>query len=200
MLTQEQKIKNLSLWVKKLKEIGVNTDKLIEMYGDKIQNSPLSDNSFFGMAYEGALIHQILFKLTPYAVNINDKLPEDIKVEKNTLVKVCFLISLAKAVMLEKETEKWKNDRGIYWKYTDYPLALRTGQRTLLMLQECEVELTDNEIEAILGMDALEEDTFIRTNGSTLLTVVRLANQLMWHETSTMVKLKNRDKNESQQN
>jgi hypothetical protein len=195
ILTQEQRIKNLSLWVKKLTEIGVNTNKLIEMYGDKIQNSPLSDKPLSGMAYEGALIYQALFKLTPHAININNKLTEDIRVDKNTLIKVCLLINLAKSIMFESETENWKITKGAIWKYVDYPLALRTGQRTLLMLQECEIELTDNEIEAILGIDALDDDTFIKTNGSTLLTVVRLANQLMWHETTAMVKLKNRDKN-----
>jgi len=202
MLTQEQRIKNLGLWSKKLNDIGINTDKLIELYGNKIQNAPLADNSVFGMAYEGALIYQNLYKLTPYALHINEKLSDTLKVDKNNLIKACLLSNLAKAVMLKPETEKWKNDRGIYWSWNNNDFAFRGGQRTLLMLQECDVydNLSLDIVESILSSDVLPDDTFFTTNASTLSTVIRLANQLMWHEQIALIKLHNKEEHDAEQN
>ena len=49
--------------------------------------------------------------LTPYAVKLNELLPEDMRVNKNTLVKVCLLHHIAKAVRLVPNDNQWEVEK-----------------------------------------------------------------------------------------
>ena len=68
---------NLNLWAKKLSEIGVDASQLIENHGEEIMNATFSNVATNGLAYDGALLQTILYKLTPYALKINEMFPEE---------------------------------------------------------------------------------------------------------------------------
>jgi len=95
MISKEIMEKNFSLYTKKLAQIGVNVDKLTELYGDKIMKASFTNSNEFDNAYEGSLLEIILKVLTPYAVKLNELLPEEQRVDKDTLVKVCLLHQIA---------------------------------------------------------------------------------------------------------
>ena len=112
------KLTNYTLYLKKLSQLGISTDKLAEDYGDKLADATFSVNADSGLAFDGALISTILYKLTPYAVKLNDLYPEDIRVDKNSLVKVCLLHQIAKAVRLLPNDNDWEiKNRGIFSEY-----------------------------------------------------------------------------------
>lgn len=191
MLTIEQRTSHFIKYVDKLKELGIDTETLIEKYGDKLKDAPLSDNANFGMAYEGALIYQTLWKLTPYALKINEMFPEKLRANKESIIKVCLLANFSKIVMFERTEEKWKNDKGIYWAYTNFNLGLRSGERSFLMCKELGINFTDEEYEAIVFCDKQADDTWAKQNSSVLTTVIRMATEMMWLEANKITKLKN---------
>ena len=70
---------NFNLWRKKLSEVGVDTAQLIENHGDAILNGTFSNQSSNGLAYQGSLLQTILYKLTPYAIKINELFPKELQ-------------------------------------------------------------------------------------------------------------------------
>ena len=50
MISKEIMEKNYSLYIKKLAQLGVNTEKLEELYGDKIMKATFTNSNEFGNA------------------------------------------------------------------------------------------------------------------------------------------------------
>ena len=98
MITEEIKNKNYEVYLKKLSQLGIDTTLFAEVVGDKLKEASFTNLNEFGNAYPGSLIEIVLKVLTPYAVKLNELLPEGQRVDKNTLVKVCLLHHIAKAV------------------------------------------------------------------------------------------------------
>ena len=109
MVNEEIKEKNLLLFKKKLEEIGIqlNMDSLIE---NKIKNATFAISNENGLAYEGSLLNVILRILTPFAIKINDALPENIRVDKNSLIKVYLLSNISKCEMFEPNDNEWEKE------------------------------------------------------------------------------------------
>ena len=134
MITTETKEKNLMLFFKKLSQLGIDTARLEETYGTAIMNGSFTNSNEFGNAYEGSLLEIVLKTLTPYAGKLNELLPEGKKVDKNTLVKICLLHQLAKAIRLIPNDNTWEIEkRGLVYKYNSDLPSIRTGLHSLIM-------------------------------------------------------------------
>ena len=68
----------------------VDQASLMEKYGELLKNATFTNSNEFGNAYDGSLIENVLKVLTPYAVKLNELLPEEQRVDKTILVKVCL--------------------------------------------------------------------------------------------------------------
>ena len=181
MISKEVKEKNFSLYVKKLSQLGVETEKLCELYGDKIMNGTFTNSNEFGNAYEGSLLEVILKVLTPYAVKLNDLLPEGQRVNKDSLIKVCLLHQIGKAVKLIPNDNQWEIEKRLLtYKYDNNLPSIRTGLFSLSMLQECGIKLTIDEIEALTVNDRDLTDDQSRWFSSIMATIVRQANELTY--------------------
>jgi hypothetical protein len=189
MITEEQKIMNLSLWVKGLNMSGVNTDCIIDKYGNDLRNAPLSDNVSTGIAYEGALIHKS-FRFCKLAKGINALIEdESIRLDNKIITKVCLLANMGKCTMFKLCTEKWKIERGILYEYADTNTAMRTNQRTLFMLNNCGIQLTEEEYEAIDNLYILKDDRYVEDFSGLLASIIRLAYKMMMEESKSKYKL-----------
>lgn len=183
MINEEIKEKNLLLFKKKLEEIGIqlNIDTLIE---EKIKNATFSISNENGLAYDGSLLNVILRILTPFAIKINDTLPENIKVEKNSLIKVCLLSHISKCEMFEPNDNEWeKEKRGIFFKYAKSNVALKMGMKSLILAQELGVNFTPEEIEAITIMDRRSDDEQSIFYSNPISIVLKQANELTYLST-----------------
>ena len=114
-MTDEQREKNLEIYIKKLNQVGVDTSLLMEKYGEQLMNGTFTNSNEFGNAYNGSLIENILKVLTPYAVRLNELLPEPQRVDKDTLVKICLLHHIAKAVRIIPNEINGRLRRGDYY-------------------------------------------------------------------------------------
>lgn len=183
MINEEIKEKNLLLFKKKLEEIGIqlNMDSLIE---NKIKNATFTITNENGLAYEGSLLNVILRILTPFAIKINDALPESIRVEKNSLIKVCLLSHISKCEMFEPNDNEWeKEKRGMLFKYTKSNVALKMGMKSLILAQELGVKFTPEEIEAITIMDRRLDDEQTMFFSNPISVVLKQAHELTYLST-----------------
>lgn len=181
MITEETKKKNYSLYIKKLDQLGVNTEKLNEVWGKEIMNATFTNSTENGCAYDGSLLEIILKVLTPYAVKLNELLPEGIRVDKDTLVKVCLLHHISKAIKLIPNDNQWEVEkRGLLYKYNQELPSIRTGLMSLCMLNECGIMLTTDEIDALTINDRDLTDDQARWYSSIMASIVRQANELTY--------------------
>jgi len=177
------KEENYQLFLTKLNEIGIPTEKLDEKYGELIKNATFSTTADSGLAYEGSLIYAILYKLTPYAIRLNELLPEPIRASKDSIIKVCLLHQLGKAVRIEPNTNDWEvKNKGMVFKYKNDMPAIRTGLHSLAMCSECGIEFSIDEVEAMTVNDRDMTDMQSRFHSSIMSCMVRQASEMVYLE------------------
>ena len=179
MITEENKIKNYSIFIKKLNEIGVNTELIESELQDKLINASFTYSNEFGVAYDGSLLQNVLRIFTPYALKINENLPEQFRVDRNSLLKVCLLSHIAKCVTFEKNPNQWEvNNRGLVYKFASLHGSLKLGMRSLIICQKLGITFDEVEAEAMIVMDRDENESQVKYYSSTLSTIIKQANEL----------------------
>ena len=97
------------------------------------------------------------------------------------MVKVCLLHHIGKAIKLIKNDNDWEvSKRNLVYKYNNELPSIRTGLLSLSMLQECGIELSFDEVEALTVNDRDLTDDQSRWYSSTMATIVRQANELTY--------------------
>ena len=180
-MSDELKQKNLKLFFEKLTKLGIDVGILNEIYGEKLMNGTFTNSNDYGNAYNGSLLEIVLKVLTPYAVRLNELLTEEQRVDKNTLVKVCLLHQIAKAVRMVENDNQWEIEkRGLIFKYKEDLPSIRTGLHSVSMCFECGIPLTTEEIEVMTINDRDLSDDQARWHASVMATLVRQANELTY--------------------
>lgn len=181
-ITAEIKEKNYALFINKLQKLGIDTEQLDKELGEKIKNATYStDNKYTQTAYDGALIDTILKTFTVFAVKINDMLPSKQQVNTQTLVKVCLLHQLSKAITFIPNDNEWeRNNRNILYKFAPTNAALKMGLKSLLLCQKYGITFTDEEAEAMTILDRDGEDAQAKYFASPLASLIKQANDLTY--------------------
>ena len=179
MITDELKNKNYSLYLDKLRGLGVNTEAIEAQIQNQLINATYACSNENGVAYDGSLLHIVLRTLTPYAIKINSSLPANIQVEQNSIVKVCLLSHLSKCQMFIPNDNEWEKDkRGIMYKYAPYSSALKMGARSIILAQSLGINFTQEEFEAMMIIDKDDTDIQSKFHSSPLALIVKQANEL----------------------
>ena len=180
--------KNYEIYIEKLKKLGIDTEVLDHSYGDIIKKATFSPTTDSGMCGEGSLIEVVLKILTPYAVRLNELLPENIRVDKNELVKICLLHQIAKAKRLVPNDNQWEIEkRGIVFKYDASQPSIRTGLHSLMMCINCGIMFTPEESEAMTVNDRDLTDMQSRYHSSILASIVRQANEMAYMQLNAKI-------------
>jgi hypothetical protein len=180
-MTEELLNKNYALFLKKLNQFGVNTEQLDSKFGESIKKATYTDKNEHGLAYDGSFIEIILKKLTPYAIKINDLLPQEKQVDKTALVKICLLHQISKAIRFVPNDNQWEREKRLMlYKYNTNNPSIRCGLHSVALCIECGISLTTDEIEAMTVNDRDSTDEQARWHSSMLSTIVRQANELTY--------------------
>ena len=175
--------KNRELFFKKLQSIGIDTEKLEKEYGTLIENATFTNTSEKNLAYNGSLLNVILYKLTPYAIRLNELLPEEKRAEKNSLIKVCLLHHIAKSVRFIINDNEWEvKNRKMLYKYNPENPSIKGGMHSYMICTQCGITFTEDETEAMIINDRDPSDDQARWFSSKLATIVRMANELTYIE------------------
>lgn len=197
MITAETKEKNYRLFLKKLQSIGLPVDNINANYGNAIMNASFTITNEKGNAYDGSLLEIILKTLTPYALKLNDLLPQALQVERDSLIKVSLLHHLSKALTIIPNDNQWEIEkRGMLYKYNNDLPSLRTGMYSAFISQKCGIEFTIEEMEAMIINDRIATDEQARWHSSAFATIIHQANELTYLDINQENKLLNSNSNE----
>ena len=188
-MTEETKQHNFELFIKKLSQLGINTDAMVSSIGDKLKNATFNISTESGLCGDGTLIETVLKTLTPFAVRLNGLYPENIRVGQNTLVKICLLHQIAKAVRIKPSTEEWKIKKGQLYDYDSEQPSIRTGLHSLILAQNFGIPFTVKEAEAMTVNDREMTDDQARWHSSLLASIVRQANEMVYLESTNTKKI-----------
>lgn len=179
MIAEDLKNQNYEIFLRKLESVGVRTDSLVERLGDKLKNASYGLDKKSNAAYNGALLQNILRTTTVYAVKINDMLPEEIRADRNSLIKVCLLYQIAKAEMIIPNDNTWEiENRGILYKFAENKIALKGGMRSVILCQECGINFTAEEIEAMTILDREDTDAQAKYYANPISVILRQSTEL----------------------
>jgi len=146
-LTTEEIVQNAKKYFETAESVGAMSPELFDYIGLKITDAPAtpSEDNFF--AYKGGLIAYLLL-IAKHAVNLNNQLPPEIRVEKNKLLKVCLLSQIAKADMFEEDPNpKYKQP----YRFVDNPYPIKTAEKSVFLAQNYGVKLELDEYYAIIN-------------------------------------------------
>ena len=130
---------------------------------------------------DGTLISTILKILTPFAVKLNNLYPEEMRVNQSTLVKVCLLHQIAKAVRLVPNDNLWEVEkRGLAYKYNPNQPSIKTGLHSLVLAQNFGITFNEEEAEAMTVNDRLVTDEQAKWHSSLLASIVRQASEMTY--------------------
>lgn len=184
------------VYFKKLNSCGVSEEAcktLRETYGDLLRIGSYSTTTENGLAYEGSLVDVVLKKLALFAVKINEIYPEQVMVDKKSLVKVCLLQHISKSLRFVKSKDEWRiNKLGEAYTYTTGMPAIGIGLHSLIMANSCGIEFTPFEAEAMTIIDRKDDDTQAKYYSSMMTSIIRQANEMVYnysHEVQRIKKL-----------
>jgi len=177
MLTEDKILKNTEKYFKTGEKYGFMTDDLMDALGKEFIGAPASTTTNLHNAFEGGLIAHLLLT-TKYAVSLNDILPDKLKVDMKSLIKVCLLSQIGKAKLYVPKNNKWHNDRGIFYEFNEDLVSMRVGERSAHLAVSNGVSLTEVEYQAIVNHDKEDIDKQSRWHTETLGVLLRQANEL----------------------
>jgi hypothetical protein len=176
----------LKTFYEKLESNGVSKESvelLSEKYGEQLSNASYSTTTDNGMAYDGSLVEMALKKLTVYALKVNELYPEDLRADTKSIVKVCLLSHISKAVRTEKSNNEWRiKNLGEAYTYVKGMPAIGTGLHSLAIATECGVTFTPTEVEAMTINDRANDDLQAKYHCSMLSSIIRQANEMVYVE------------------
>ena len=170
-------------YFEKLKLCDVSEEscqKLRECFGDLMHIASYHTKNDYGLAYEGSMIETVLTKLASFAVKLNDIYPEQVRVDKKSLIKICLLQHISKANRFIKSTDEWRaNKLGEIYTYTNGMPAIGIGLHSLMIAVDCGIQFTPFEAEAMTIIDRSDDDMQAKYHSSMLSNIVKQANDMV---------------------
>jgi hypothetical protein len=175
---KEKILKNKEKFNKTNETYNILSENLLEFLGEDLYSAPASNMESMYNAFPGGLIDYIL-TVTKYGINLNDILPESQRVDKKSIIRVCFLHQLGKVKLYKFCESEWhRKNQGKMYDFNEDLVSMRVGERSAYYSLRYGVELSDEEYQSILNYDKTDDDKQSRWYGSTLSTILRLANEL----------------------
>ena len=175
---KERILKNKEKFNKTNETYNILSENLLEFLGEDLYSAPASNMESMYNAFPGGLIDYIL-TVTKYGINLNDILPESQRVDKKSIIRVCFLHQLGKVKLYKFCESEWhRKNQGKMYDFNEDLVSMRVGERSAYYSLRYGVELSDEEYQSILNYDKTDDDKQSKWYGSTLSTILRLANEL----------------------
>jgi hypothetical protein len=170
MALEQSKIKaNAEKYFKTAFEGNFMSEGLMNFLGEDFIKAPASNLKEYCNSFEGGLIDYLL-NVASYAIKINNSIPEESKVDKNSLLKVCLLHGIGKAKLYVPCTSEWHiKNQGKMYEFNGDLVSMRISERSVYYIVSNGIHLTENEYIAILNHDSNEESNLIAKNHNSML-------------------------------
>lgn len=163
-LEKEKIVSNTKKYFDTATNLGFMNDDLTSFLGEDFIKAPASSMADFHNAFEGGLIDHLL-NVAKYAVIINKSLPEDERVDQNSLVKVCLLHQIGKAKLYKPCESEWhRKNQGKMYEFNSDLTSMRIGERSILYATNHGIKFTDDEYIAILNFEKTDDKMSVYHN------------------------------------
>lgn len=171
-------MKNYTKFISTGDKYNFLTEELKQFLGTDIITAPASTLTSLHNAFEGGLIAHTLL-VTKYALSINGILPETLKVNQESLIKICCLHQIGKVKLYIPETSDWHiKNMGRTYNFNQELVSMRVGERSAYYALSNGVNLTEDEYSSIIGFDKDEDDKMNKWHATMLGTILKQANEL----------------------
>jgi hypothetical protein len=175
---KEKIVKNKEKFDKTNETYNILTKELLDYLGEDLYSSPASNMESMYNAFPGGLVDYIL-RVTKYGINLNSILPDNQKVDKSSIIKVCFLHQLGKVRLYKFCESEWhRKNQGKMYEFNEDLVSMRVSERSAYYTMKFGVDLTEEEYQSIVNYDKTDDDKQSKWYGSTLSTILRMANEL----------------------
>lgn len=189
-LTKEQIVKNTKRYLTTARKHGFMTEKLETLLGEDLIKAPASSFEHLNNAFEGGLVDHLL-RVAKHMVYLNqNNLPDGLKVNESSLLKVALLHGIGKVKLYKLELDQWQRDnRGKFYDFNNDLVSMRIGERSVFYALSSGIDLTDEEYAAIINYDKVG-DVQTEWHNTTLGDLLRLAIKLAIMEEKYLAKYK----------
>lgn len=176
-LEQAKIVANAKKYFETATKNGFMNDELMSFLGEAFIKAPATSMTSYHNAFEGGLIDHLL-KVAKYAVNVNNSLPEDERVDQTSLIKVCLLHGIGKAKLYTPCTSEWhRKNQGKMYEFNEDLVSMRVGERSAYYAISHGIKLTEEEYTAILFFDKTD-DKMSEYHNSMLGELLKMGNIL----------------------
>lgn len=157
-LTKKQILSNKEKFITLNNEHKFFTDELLEFLGEEFFVSPATVSTDMYNCYPGGLLYHLL-RVCKYSIEINELLPENLKVDKLKVMKTVFLSQIGKVYLFKPNDSEWHiKNQGKYYVYRDDDKSdeipsFTVGERSIRYATQYGVKLDDEEFQAIINVD-----------------------------------------------
>ena len=153
-------------------------EELLSFLGEDLFTSPASNMESMYNAFPGGLIDYLL-KVTKYSIYINNCLPEKLRTDQSSVIKVCFLHQIGKTKLFKFCESEWhRKNQGKMYEFNEDLVSMRIGERSIYYCMENGVKLNEEEYQAIVNYDKSDDDKQSKWYSSSLSTILRQGNEL----------------------
>lgn len=179
MLNKAKIEKNTTKFFTKAEELEVMNDALMEEIGVDLIKAPATPMLSQHNAFEGGLIDHIL-RVTKYAIQLNNELPEKFRVNEVSLIKVCFIHQLGKAKLFIPCTSDWhRENQGKMYEYNNDLPQMTIPERSMYYAMKHGIKLSEYEAQSVFSYEKLDYDRqnkyFANTTGRLLKLAIDMA-------------------------
>ena len=171
--------KNKTKFIETSQKYGVFTKELEEFLGEDFYVSPASPALDMYGCYPGGLVDHLL-KVCKYSIELNNLLPEQIRVDMKSIIKVVFLAQIGKTFLFKPNESEWhRNTLGKMYEYRDNELIVMTvGERSVYYAMKYGVQLTEEEYQAIVNSDKEGTERSVRWVSRPLSHIIKLGFEM----------------------
>jgi hypothetical protein len=178
MLTEEKIKKNAQKFNDAGVSVGVVNDELMNLLGVEFITAPCTTTTALYGAYDGGLIQHIL-KVTKYAIEINDTLPETKQINKESIIRVCLIHQIGKSNMYAEQKSQWhKDNRGEMYIFNEEVLNMSTAERSVFYALKAGINLNEDEVFAIFNYNSDFGYWSMNKEGEKLAALLKTANMV----------------------
>jgi hypothetical protein len=156
-LDQTKIVSNTKKYFETATKLGFMNTELMGFLGEDFIKAPASSMSDYHNAFEGGLIDHLL-RVANYAIRINNALPDDEKVDQNSLLKVCLLHGIGKAKLYVPCTSEWhRKNQGKMYDFNEDLVSMRISERSTYYALSHGIQFTEEEFSAIIFSDKTDD-------------------------------------------
>lgn len=154
MLSVKQILQNKDTFLSTNKTYNVLTDELLNFLGENLYTAPATTNLDMFGCYPGGLLKHMITSCT-YSIHINNLLPENLRLDKTSIVRCAFITHIGKVFLYKENTNEWsKKTLKKMYEFNNDLVSMKANERAVYYATNYGVKLTEIEYQAIIAQES----------------------------------------------